>query len=124
MPTTKPFITDMVRISAGVLQNTGHVSRTGIDRIMPQDKNVSGMGKGTVLIGGTTVSPTCGIIGSHDIVSIHGATGSVETWDTQKFNTSIDGNLADNGDYTPIFSRVIRKELSHNSSVDIYSRCR
>ena len=53
MPTTKPFITDMVRISAGVLQNTGHVSRTGIDRIMPQDKNVSGMGKGTVLIWGT-----------------------------------------------------------------------
>ena len=54
----------------------------------------------------------------------NGSTGSVEIGDTQKFDTSIDGNLAENGDSAPIFSKVIRRELSHNSSADIYLRCR
>ena len=54
------------------------------------------------MIGGTTLSPTCGIMGSQEIVSIHGSTGSAEIGDTQKFDTSIDRNLADNEDYIPI----------------------
>ena len=77
-----------------------------------------------VMIGGTTVSPTRGIIGIQDIFSIHRATGSVEFGDNQKFDTSIDGNFAENGDSTPIFSKVIGRELSHDSSADICSRCR
>ena len=43
---------------------------------------------------------------------------------TQILDTSIDGNLAKNGDSTPIFSKVIGRELSYNSSPDIYSLCR
>ena len=63
-------------------------------------------------------------MGSQEIVSIHGYTCSVEVADTQTFDTSINGNLAKNGDSTPIFSTVIGQELSHESSADIYSRCR
>ena len=40
------------------------------------------------------------------------------------FDTSINGNLAENGDSTPIFSKLIGQELSHNSIADIYSHCR
>ena len=76
------------------------------------------------MIGGTTVSPTSGIMGSQDIVSIHGSTGSTEVRDTHKFDASVDGNLAENGDYTPIFRKLIGRELSHNSSSDIYLHCK
>ena len=48
----------------------------------------------------------------------------MEVRDTQIINTSIDGNLTKNGDSTPIFSKVIRQELSEDSSAYIYSRCR
>ena len=48
----------------------------------------------------------------------------MEVGNTQIFNTSINGNLAKNGDSTPIFSKVIGRELSHDSSSDIYLRCR
>ena len=69
------------------------------------------------------MSPTCGIMGSKEISSIHGSTSSAEIGDTQKFDTSIDGNLAKNCDYTPIFSKVIGRELYHESSTDIYLCC-
>ena len=76
-----------------------------------------------VLIGGgITVSPTR--TGSQNIVSPKGRTGSVEVRDAQIFNTSINGNLTNNGDPTPTFSKVIGKELSHKSSVGIYLSCR
>ena len=74
-----------------------------------RDGNVSGPGKGPLLIGGTTISPTCGIMGIQEIVSIYGFTGSVEIRDTQKFDTSVDGNLANNGDSTPIFSKLTER---------------
>ena len=77
-----------------------------------------------VLIGGTTVSSTCGIMGSQEIISKHGSTGSVETGDTQNFDTYIDESLDKNGNSTPIFSKAIGRELFHNSSSDIYLRCR
>ena len=71
----------------------------GRDGPTTKDRRVSGLGKGTVLIGGT-VSPT--ITGSQDIVNPHGSNGSVEVRDTQIFNTSIDGNLSKNEYSTPI----------------------
>ena len=48
----------------------------------------------------------------------------MEVGDTQIFDNSIDRNLVENGDSTPIFSKVIGRELSHDSSSDIYFRCR
>ena len=47
----------------------------------------------------------------------------MEIGDTQKFDTSIDGYLAEGGDLATIFSKIIGQELSHGSSADIYSRC-
>ena len=118
-PTTKPVITDAARISAHVLQTPHeHVSRKGRDSTTPQDRNVSGPGKEPVMIGGTTVSPTRMAI--QDIVNPYGSTGSVEVGDTQIFYTFIDVNLAENGDSTPILSKAIGRELSHDSSIDIY----
>ena len=119
-PTTKSVIIDVVRSSARIIRNPcGHVSRTGRDCATPQDGHVSGPGKGPVLIG-VTISPT--ITSIQDNINPHGSTGSVEVRDTQIFNSSVDGNLAKNVDYTPIFSKAIERELSHGSSANIYLR--
>ena len=39
-------------------------------------------------------------------------------------DTSVDRKLANDGNYTSIFSEVIGRELSHNSSGNLYSRFR
>ena len=75
-----------------------------------------------VLIGcGTNVSPTR--TGIQEIVRPKRPTGSVEVRNTQMFNTSINGNSAKKEDPTPTFSKLIGRELSHDSRVDIYLRC-
>ena len=48
----------------------------------------------------------------------------MEVRDTQIFKTFIDGNLAKNGDSTPIFSKVTGREMFHDSSANISLRCR
>ena len=75
---------------------------------------------GPVLIGGKTIYPSCGIMGSSGILNKHGSTGYVEIGDTHKFDTSIDGDLAEYGCYATIFSKLIGQELFHGSSTDIY----
>ena len=62
---------------------------------------------GPVLIGGTNVYLACGIMGSLEILNKHGSTGSMEIGDTQNFGTSIDENLAEDGDSTTISSKAI-----------------
>ena len=62
---------------------------------------------GPVLIGGNTVYLAFGIMGSQENLSKHMPTGSVEIGDTPKLDTSIDANLAEGGNYTTIFSKVI-----------------
>ena len=124
MPTTKEVITDVARSSAHVLRTPGHVSRTGRDGTKPRNGYVvvrSPRDNGPVMIGATTVYPDCGIMGSLDILDKHGYTGSVEIRDTQKFDTLIDGELAEDGDSNTIFSKLIGQELSHGSRADIYS---
>ena len=71
---------------------------------MPRDGNVSRLGKGPVLIE-AIISPTR--MGSQEIINPHRSTGYVEVRDTQIFNTSIDGNLAENGYSTPFFNKLI-----------------
>ena len=66
------------------------------------------------------MSPAYGIMGSSEILDKHGSTGSVKIGNTQKFGTSIDGNLAKDGDSTTIFSKLISQEPSYSSSADIY----
>ena len=115
-PTTSTVITDVACSSVRVLWTPcEHIRRTDRDGTTPRDGNFYRPIKRPVLIGGNTVSPTR--TGIQEIVSIHGSIGSGEIGDTQKFDTSIDGNLAQNGDSTTIFSKVIRRELSHDPSV-------
>ena len=76
----------------------------GRDGTTPRYGNVTGAVKGPVLIGGTVPLT---ITGGQEIFNPRGSTGSVGVKDTQIFNTSIDGNLAKNGDYTPISSKII-----------------
>ena len=80
----------------------------GRDSTTPRDGNIAVRSplalNGPVLIGGTTVSPTCGIMGSQEILSKYGST---------------DGNLAKNGDSTPIFSKIFGRGLYHDSISDI-----
>ena len=109
-PNMKVVITDASRRSANVIRTTGHMIRTGRDGTNPSDCNVSVRSpwmNSPVLIGGTTMSPACGIIGSLEILNIHGSTGSLEIGDTQKFDTSVDGNFSEDGYYITIFSKVI-----------------
>ena len=81
IPTTKPVTTDAARSSARVLQICGCVSWTVRDGTTPQDANVSGTQNGTVLIGGTTVSPEFGKMWNQEILGKHESIGSVETGD-------------------------------------------
>ena len=96
--------------SACILLNPGHVSRACRNGTTPgniQHAVRYPRENGPVLIVGTTASPTCGIMGTQETFNKQGSTGSAETGDTEKFDTSIDENLADNGDSTPIFSNLI-----------------
>ena len=66
-PNTKEVITDAARNSAHVLWTPGHVSRTGRDGTMPRNGYVvvtPPQDNRPVIIGGTTVSPDCSILGS------------------------------------------------------------
>ena len=126
-PITKGVIADAACSSAHVLQTPGHVRRTGRGGTTPGNTPhavSSPQENWQVLIGGTTVSPKCDIMGSQGILNKHGSNGSAEIGDTQNFDISIDGNLAENGDSTPISSNIIRQELYRGSSAYIYLRFR
>ena len=120
---SKVIVTAVVRSGAHVLQNPADVIRTDTDETIPRDGNTSisyPRFSYTVLIGGgTTVSPTR--TGSQEIISPKGPTSSVEVRNAQPFHTSINGNYAKDGDSTPT---VIGRELSNDSSANIYLRCR
>ena len=109
-PTTKPVIMNEVCSSARILRTPReHVSSRGRYGTTLRDRNFSIPRKGTVLIGGTTAYPTK--MGIQEIVNPHGYTGSMEIRDIQILDTSIDGNLAENGDYAPIFSQLIGQDM-------------
>ena len=109
MPTTKGVITNAVRSSPHIIQTPGIISRMGRVGTTPRDGDFvirPPQGNSPILIGGTPVSPTCGIMASQEIFNKHGSTGSAEIRDTQTFDISIDGNLAENGYFTPNFIKV------------------
>ena len=123
-PHMTEVITDTVRSNAWALQNPGLVSRMVRDSSTPGhcDIDISPLRLKFSVVIGTTVSPTR--MGIQEIFSPHRSTSYLEVGNSQVFNTSINGNSAEDGDSTPIFSKVTRRKLSHNSSIDIYSRCR
>ena len=124
-PCTAEVITDTARSNARALQTPGHVSRTGRDSSNRGHCDIYARYprlNSPVLIGGTNVSSTR--TGTQEIVIPYVSTGSLKFGDIQIFDTPIHGTLDKDGDYTPIFSKIIGGELSHNSNTDIYSRCR
>ena len=121
------FVTNPVRSSAWVLQTPRCARRTGRDVTNPGECDISVIFprvNSRVLIGGIGVPPTRGHSGSLQIFNKQKSTVSDKIGDTPKFGTSVDLKLANDGDYTSIFSKVICRELSHSSSADLYSRCR
>ena len=120
-PTSKVIIKESAHSDAHILRTTGDVMRMGRDSTTPRDGNTSIRSPSLnypVLIGrGTTVSPMR--TRSQDIGSPKGPTGSMEVRNSQIFHTPMYGNLTDNMDPAPTFGKVIRQELSHDSSTDI-----
>ena len=75
-----------------------------------------------VLIGsGTTVSPIR--TGGQEICSPKDPTGPEEVSNDQILHTFIHVDLNENWYPMPSFSKIIVQELSHDSSVNIYSHC-
>ena len=70
---------------------------------------------------GPSISPTR--TGIQEIGSPSGTIDPVGVRNTQPFHTSINGNSAKHRDTTPTFSKVIGRELSHDSITNIYLRC-
>ena len=76
-----------------------------------------------VLIGGIGVPPTRWHSGILQVFNEQKSTVSDETRDTQNFDNYVDTNLANIGDSTSIFSKLIGCELSHSSSANLYLIC-
>ena len=62
--------------------------------------------------------------GSLNVLNKHQYTYPSVSRNTQKFDASVYGNLADDRDYTSIFRKVLGLELSGSFSANIYLRCR
>ena len=126
MLTSKVIVTDTTCSCARIFQTHGDVSRMGRDGTTPRDGKTSirspRLNYPVLNVAGTTISPTRMEI--QEIGSSKGTTSSVEFSNAQIFHTSIHRNLTKNGDLTPTFSKIIGRELFHNSSADIYSCCR
>ena len=72
------------------------------------------------MIGGIVVSPTMGHSGSQDILNKRQSKYPRVRRNTQQFDASVDGNLADDRDSKAIFSNVLGHKLSDSLSADIY----
>ena len=81
-------------------------------------------GNSLVLIKGIRTPSTRGHSESLKIFSKRQSMSPSFSRNTQIFDASIDRKLANDGDSTSIFSKVIGPELSHSTSADLYLRCR
>ena len=66
------------------------------------------------------MSLACGISGSLAVLNKRQSTYPIISSNTQNFDASVDGNFADDGDSTSIFSKVIGRELSHGE-ISVFS---
>ena len=126
-PQTEEVITDTACSSACVPRNPRHVSQTGRDCTTPGDCNIYvrfPWNKFPVLTGGIGVLPTRGHIGSLDVLNKRQSTSPSASRNNQKFDASVDRNLANDGYSKSIFSKLIGRELFHSPRFYIYSRCR
>ena len=118
---------DAARSSARVNQTPRRVIRTGRDGSTPGNTCIdvsSPRDNSPVMIGGTTVSPSCRLIGSLQVGNKWQSATPDKIRNTQKFDTFVDRKLPDDQDYASIFSKVTVRELSHGSIADLYLRLR
>ena len=126
-PQTREATTDAAHKNARSIQTPRHVIRTGTDVTDPGNCDISVryiQGNYPVLIGCIGVPPIRGHSGSLDVLNKWKSTPPIVSRNNQKFDASVDVNLANDGDYMSIFSKVIGSELSHSPSTDIYLRFR
>ena len=103
-------VTDVANSNPRALWTPGRVRWTGRDDTNPGDCNItvrSPRGNSPVLIGGIGVLPTIGHSGSLEFLNKWQSTSPSVSRNTQNLDTSVDGNLADEGDSTSIFSKVL-----------------
>ena len=113
-PTTKVFITDTVCSSTLVLLAPGDVSRTSRYGTTPCNRDVVvryPRDNRTILIGIIVFPPTIGNSGSQDILKKRQSTSPSVGTNAQTVNTSVDGNLANDGDSTSIFRKLLGRKL-------------
>ena len=121
-PQTTEVIMYTERSSAWVLQTPRRVSWTGRDSNTPGHCGISARpprANFLVLSGCLGFSPASGHSGILYVFNKRQSTVPDQIRDTQTFDTSVDRNLADDGDYMSTFSKVIGCELSHSSSADL-----
>ena len=125
-PQTMKIITDTACSSARVLRTPRRIRWTGRDVPTPSNCEIgvrSPRANYQVLIGFIDVSPASGHSGILWVFNKQQSTVSDEIKDTQKLDTSVDRNLAYDGDYASILRKVIGREISHSSSSDLYLCC-
>ena len=100
------------------------VNRKDTDKKISWERNTSRippiLNTPVLIGGGPSVSPNRK--GVQDIGSLSGTIRSEEFRNAQPLHTSINGNSAKHRDPAPTFSKIIGRELSDESSDDIYSR--
>ena len=116
----------MARSSAQFLRTPRWVRQMGRDGTNSGDYDISvryPQANSPFLIRGIVMSPSSGHSGSLQVLNKWQPNDSDEIRDTPKLNTSVNRNLANDGNYASIFSKVMGRELSHSSSTNLYSRC-
>ena len=127
VPKTKEVITDGAHSNAQVIQTPMHVSRMGryvtTSGDIPHAVSYS-QANSPVLVGGIGVYPSSGHSGILQVFNKRQSNIYDRIRDTQKLDTSVDGNLRNDQDSGSIFRKVIGRELSYSFSTELYSRCR
>ena len=124
---TKEVVADAASGGVWVKRSPLQVSRTGFDGITPG--NVCNAGSvehipTPFIFVSVTTSPPCGLSGSLQVAKKYQYTSPGLGGNTQKLDAIVDGNLPNDMDYAPIFSKVISHKLSDGSRNDLYLRFR
>ena len=124
MPTAKGVITDAACSSARILRNPQHVTRMGRDGTHQCNCDVvvsSPWDNRLVTIAGIVVPPTMVHSRSQGVLNGQQSISPSVSRNSQKSDASVDRNLAEDGDSTAIFIKVLGHKLYDSLSADIYS---
>ena len=117
---------DVTCNSVQILRTPGHILRKGRDSTTRDDEDVvvrPPRDNGPVLIWVIVSPPTTGNSGSQDIITKRKSISLSVGRNAPKFDASVHRNLADDGDSTAIFRKVMGRELYKSISSDIHFCC-